>query len=493
MNDETRLVNANPDVSVHKTSVQDRALGRAIQIEVSQREELDGVAYDDLAGDIFHHMYKRDPQVLQGDDVPPSRAINHRLINWMADSPGFRESRQHSTGSVAAARAASGLMYQHLTSREAYKEALEAQQKAEEKQKEQQEKQAAADALQGMPGMEQTQQQMAQEAAEAQAAMEQLIEQAQQSLHGLEEDAVARASLLAASKKAGQEAREVQEQMKSWGLGDGADLQTTQRFMEMNTERLKRIAKIAGRMHGIAAQAHRVKVAKGFNPVDIVVTQDVPNLLPEELARLSPTAHPIIRKLAQAQFAQNGMMGYKLGGTGDESGDFIFMGDRSGSMWGDDMETMLGIALGLAKLARDMGRRYVLGTFNHAGGGCPMVTSEDTWEDHMIWANQEASGGTSFDQALQYAMEALSREDAKQRGADLVFTTDGWGRVSDRNYQWWLDFQEEHGARFLYVPVNAEAENANPRLNEMADKVIPLDDMTGDSDDLATAVGGWLR
>lgn len=486
-------VTANPDVSVHKTSIQDRALGKMIELEVTEQGDREGTAYNDLAGDIFHQMYKRDPKLLDGDDVPPNRAINHRLIKWMTDSPGFNESRTHSTGSVAASRAASSLMYSHLTSEGVYQEALKKQQEAEEAEQERKDKQAAANAMKNIPGMEETANELQQQADAIQQMVEQLVEQAQDSLEGLEGDAVAKASLLAASKQAAEEAKEIQEAMKSWGLGDGHDLKTTQRFLELNTERLQRIAKIAGRMHGIAAQSHRVKIAKGFSPVDVIVTQDVPNLLVEELAKLSPHAPEAIRKVAMAQFAQNGMMGYKLGGTGDEAGDFVFMGDRSGSMWGSDMETMLGIALGLAKIARDQGRRYVLATFNHTGGGNPVVTSEDTWEAHMAWANQEASGGTSFDAALQYAQQLLSTEDAKQRGADLVFVTDGWGSVSDRNYQWWLEFQEDNGARFLYVPVNAEAENGNPRLNEMADMVLPLGNLTDEGDDIARAVGGWMR
>lgn len=484
-----QTVNAKPKKSVHALRPQERSMGSIVKIEVPGGEL--GEAQQDLAGDIFWQMYSREPHLR--DDVPAGREINRRLLDWMNGVAGFTASKSECMGSLAASRAASSLMYQHLTKDEILQEAMKQQEEADKAEQERAAEQAAADAMNRMGDGEAAQQHQ-QAADKAAQRAQQAIAQAQASLEGLEGDRVSSAALTAAFRQAEQDAKDINETMKAWGLGDGSrDVQTADRFFELYTEQVKRIAKIIGRVKGIAARARRTRVVTGFAPVDMVLTQDVTQLMPEELARLHPSAPDAVRKLALIEYVENGLLGWQLGGDGEESGPFVAALDRSGSMMGEDLETGLGIVLGLAFVAREEGRRYILGTFNHRGGGILQVCSEDSWEKHLVWANQQASGGTDFDAALEWSQATIEGFEGTVDGTDLVFVTDGWARISPKNLEHWAAFNERTGSRFFYVPVNAQALNANPQLTELADRVMPLDKLSGNVDELAETVAGWMK
>jgi len=526
-------ISARPKISTQKLTLGQRSLGELVKLDIPQ-ENAESEALRDLAGDIFHHLYKQEPEPIDRDEVHPGRRINARLLDWMTDAPNFEKSRQATAGSLPSARCAVPFMHEHLVSDEAFQSAMEAQQEAERLEKERQSEQAMADAMAqlsqddndegegegegGLPGggSGESSPDYKQQAQEHQDKANELSEQvakavanADKKIDGLEEDKVMRAKLASALTKAEEEATETAAAMAGWGIDPSKkeyhDPNLAVKFAQMNNPRLKEIAKLAGRVKGISTQARRNRVTVGLIPTEVKLTKQIENLLPDELMKLHPSSPAVVRIPSVLEYLNNGLAGWHMTGDANEEGPFIFALDRSGSM-GMGYESYsgkyhmqgidigLGIALGLAQLAEAVGRKFILYSFAHRGADIKSVTSEEGWEARMRWASQGPSGGTSFDTALEWAMKKLIEVDGPVNGTDLIFCTDGWASISDENYEAWEEFNRTTGSRMMYVPVDVRGQNTNPQLEELADSTMVLDQLANDDvDQLAGKVGNWMK
>ena len=505
-------VQALPKIPTQKLTAGERAIGRLTQLDIpaddktEPRLEID--ASRDLAGDLFYNMFKRAPK--QRDDIPASRKLNQQLLDWMNESSGFERSRQNTIANIASASAASSLLWQNLTSDEAIADAMAQQELAEKAEQKAKQDQALADAHEaaGNEGAAKIHRERAEHANEvadehASAASEMLDE--------IKDDPIASASMAAAAREAAQEAEDISEAMSAFGNGSGVGMGTgsgsnakhdpkaAMEFLERYTEQIKKIAELAGRIRGMALTAYRERVAVGPIMNRIGLTKDPQKLLPSEWALFRKDVPDILRAEHAARLVTDGLIGWIPDGDAEKQGPFVCMIDDSGSMGiGGRRIVAKAIALGLAQAAKATGRDYIIGSFSYHAEDSKFVTSNDDWVAHLNWATYEIGGGTSFDVAFAQAIEQLEALGAAKQ-ADLMFVSDGEGRVSDETIMRWLSFNKEHGCRVQYVPVGIDARKLERdysewfNIMELVDRVLPLDELSADegTDLAAKAASRW--
>jgi len=211
--------------------------------------------------------------------------------------------------------------------------------------------------------------------------------------------------------------------------------------------RLREILRRAGRIQRIAARPDTRRRTDGREEVvDVERGGDLARLLPSELARL---AHPKLRLLALRGVVERTAMQYRMVGTEPEGrGPVVLLLDESGSMVGRGGEPHLWArAVGIATLASGAKQRREVTVVGFNGGITSVyrlrkdgtaarlsTTSPEQVEAEiggiadavLAVASTRASGGTSFDVVLRYALASGVRS----ARADLVFVTDDECSVS---------------------------------------------------------------
>lgn len=494
-------IGALPQQSVQRLELFDRVLGRQVTVPVAPGDDGEvSPAHADLAGDVFHQLHRREPELLPVDQVPAGRQVNHKLLEWMAGSPGFQDAAATCAGSIMAARSSAGLLWQNLTSDEALQAALQLQEQAAEAEARAAELEALARGYQDI------------DPEQAQGHRDKALQLRQQAT-GLAGEAsdkldqqlgnpVARARLAATAEQAKQEARQINQELAGWGFGPGTatweDPAEVLAFYEQLTPHARMIAEIAGRVRAAMAAARRTRVPSGQVPIDVEFTQDISRILPDQLIRLAPGWLPADRADALIQFFGGGLLGIKPAGDGDAAGDFVAGVDVSGSMRGGRDAVAKGIALGMAQAARDSDdyREYVLFSFSAGSSSIAAVRSTDGWREHLQWAGAGSGGGTDFNTALiesMIYMEDMDRPDA----CDLTIISDGIGLVDILVANDWRRLADQYGWRMLFIPVAYDDMGlaGDLSLAELADQVMSLAELDAQQGtDLARqALAGFYR
>lgn len=475
-----------PDVPTVKLSPSQRALGRLTQVNVTSEPE--GAAQRDLAGDLFYEYFLG--QVETAAPIPPERAVNRQLIDWLKSTHGWQAGRASTTANLPASLTAAALAWAHLSNEETVKEALKQQEEAAAAARDAKTKKRAADALEaaGDPSAGDARQQaeMAQIQAEGLAAVAQAI------ITEAQGKPLQQVAMAAIARAAAEQAKEVALAAAGWGMGPGSHIQTDPAaalaFLKHNSGKVAQIAKLAGRLRGYALQSRREAAPAGIVPAGVGYTRDLSRVFPTELAMLRPDAPPALRARKAAEFASRGLLGYTTAADHQERGPFVAAVDVSPSMHGAREIVAKAIALGVAQVAAMEQRPYLLFAFASDRRTITAVSSEEGWPEHLKWAGSSQSGGTDFDMALDETMIRLRQ--LKAAVADALFVSDGEAGVLSQTRYNWNAFAQDSGARLFYVPVGR---GYLRDIDEMADQVInvaDLDEATGA--DLAAALGRWL-
>ncbi|MGC9025696.1 MAG: vWA domain-containing protein [Chloroflexia bacterium] len=494
-----------PERSVWKLSLTDRWLGEILQMELPRRPE--GAGERDLAADCFWAAFRGRPEFLE--PPPPERSVNRLLLEWLTGQAGWDASCVHTQAHIPASLLAAPALWANLTTDEVVRRALEEQAGAEEAAKAAEEARREAqaqawqaralEALGDREGARRTRAQaqaLLEEAAKAQAQAQAQADAAASALAGWRQAEPERAQALlgAAARAAREKAAQAQEVLSGWGLGPGTLSRMSPQGIlalvkRLNAAKIRRIARLAGRLRNIALSARRSRVARGPVPYGLARTQDLQDALPEELAGLSPSAPAPLRARKAAEWASDGLLGIVRRGEAREGGPFLAAVDVSGSMAGAREETAKAIALALAMVARDEGRDFCLVAFSSAGDPLVRLTAEEAGRDPQAlleWAAATYGGGTDFDVPIRAAMDWIG----PRPEADCVFISDGEARPSEETAAAWKRFAQETGARLLYVPV-ATGYGA---MEKLADRVLPASELIeSEADRVAREVGRWMK
>lgn len=499
-------ITALPKVTVNQWGIGERALGRLLKLYLDKTPA--DVPQADLAGDTLFSLWKNDPQMQR--EIPTERAVNAALLQWVRDTPNWQATKNFTAGNLPAAIASSGILWQMLTDDKTIQSALKKQAAAAQAVEQAEQEQFKADALEqaaknGKRGAARKSQKAKQNATGLQQKAAQLAQVAGQAIDKAKTDKMVETVVSGAVGEAKKEAQETAEQMAGWGFDSGSDVHkdptAAQDFMRRHSERLAAIAKMAGRMRGVALSARRSRIATGTTIAEVQPTKNLLNVFPGELAFLSPHAPIQLRATQAAKLSSTGLLGWKLGGDAKERGPFVAYVDVSRSMgsrdaWGLEREVVgKGIVLGIAQTAKAEGRSYIIGTFGSDRDPTFTCQSSDNWKAHLDWAEKSRGGGTSFDKALTEIMEKLTTLGKTAKGADAVIVSDGEALVSEEVAKKWREFAKESGARLLYVPTPEDAYADDARsLSKLADKVITLGALDKTHGEGATsAIAQWMK
>ncbi|HLF28192.1 MAG TPA: hypothetical protein VJG32_17825 [Anaerolineae bacterium] len=482
-------VSGLPQISTLRLSPAERALGRMTKLSVSR--DPDGPAQSDLAGDIFHSLYQADPR--RADQTPPERGVNKTVLDWARSMQSWESTRANTVANLPVAATTAGLMWEMLSQEEALKEALKKQEEADEKARQAAAAEAAAQGFEAA-GMTDEADRAAAQAEALREEAGQIADQAAAAIDDAQGDAMTNAAVASAVRKAGQAGKRLAKEMAGWGFGPGSDVRTDPKaaleFARRNSAKVRQIALLAGRLRGIALQSRRERVTHGPITAEAGLTRDLMHVFPSELALLRPDVPPALRAQKVAQFAEGGLVGWRLRGNAEKRGPFVAAVDVSGSMIGHREIIAKAIALGVAQAAKAEGRSYVLFTFGADNDPVSVVESAQGWQQHVEWAEHSRGGGTSFNRALDETMSRLARLGKHCKGADALFISDGEAVVAQDVAAKWRRFKQLTSTRLLYVPVA----RGYGSIEALADQVIPvaeLDPKAGEG--LARDVAGWMR
>jgi hypothetical protein len=284
----SNITNALPQKSTLALSPQQRSLGRLIKLKPETLVQ--GDAQADLLKDTFHALYQSEPQPKSIDALPEERHVNAKLLDWLRNTQGFTNTRANTAGSLLVSSRVAPPLWQTLLKDEALQEALQGQELAEEtadmaKSAHQKARQheLAADAMRqaghneqadNLDNMAEVLAQNAEEfSEEAQKIGQKAGEKLDQALES-EMGYVHRAAIAAAAVQAEETAKEAAEIARGWGFGPGSenghiDAKTAQEFWKQNQGKIAEIAKLAGRMKGVALNSHFSTSRHGFVPTNI--------------------------------------------------------------------------------------------------------------------------------------------------------------------------------------------------------------------------------
>ena len=481
-------VKAYPEKPVSRLNLSERMLGRRTALALARQPETQAEA--DLAGDIFWSIFRHDPRLRE--ETPEGREGNRILMDYMMKNSGYQTAQSQVAGNLPASIFSSNLMHVHLTSEEVAQEILKKQEEAEKAAKRQAEKKAEQQAAQAA-GKHKEAAQAGAAAAEAGADQQAALEALQGLAEKLDGDTVAKASMMAAGKKAAEEGQKIAAEMQGWGLEPGEEgtinPQDALEYLKSRKGKLERIAQMVGRMKKVALNARATDPKPyGYTPHGAEYSRDLLRVFPDQAARLSQANHPALRMMAVQEFLDTGLLSWEMAADGKEAGDFYMLVDESGSMSGSPEIAAKGIALGIAQAAKADGRNYTIGSFS-SYEDVREINSGADWKAHMEWATTFQGGGTDFNLALEWAMRKMEADEVTNN--DLVIVTDGDGNLTPEMAQRFTHFKEATGTRLFFIPIGFDPKSS--RLHAISDKILPVDDLTQDAEGVAREIGSWMR
>lgn len=266
-------------------------------------------------------------------------------------------------------------------------------------------------------------------AREAEAQDAAAVKQIQQSVSHV------RSKLRGAIQKASEALDEAQEALDGLGCGGGpgaknrvASPRTEVLSAVRNDARLRRIAKLAGRLRAQAIQKQNTKAKHGREELcDVTVGSDLARLLPSETVFL---ADPDLEALLYRKLIENAALEYELRGLETKAeGPIVLVVDESGSMSGQNDEWAKAVALALMEVAARQKRVFA---YVHFDDGVSRVDTfanpgSVSMPELLACVEHFTGGGTSIAAGLAEADRIIgqAKEHRDFKRADVVLITDG--------------------------------------------------------------------
>lgn len=227
-----------------------------------------------------------------------------------------------------------------------------------------------------------------------------------------------------------------QEELEMLGIGWGnSDNQSTQLSPAIkmaliqkiaSNDKLRQIAKIAGRLKGIADRKRRSKTIDSFGEVtSIELGNNLSRLLPGELLHL---ADPALFPLFAQGYYDRSLLQYKTKGKQKRSrGPVIVCLDSSGSMQGLPDDWAKAITAVLGQIANQDSRHFRI--IHFATQVCRIDDFFPKQHDQQRLLESMLSfyngGGTDWQPALKAAVKCIEQQRTVFKQADIVIVTDG--------------------------------------------------------------------
>lgn len=434
-------------------------------------------------------LYKAHPALRDGSEIAPSCRLNRAILKEVAGEARWEDLRARTrldeAMSVLGAATLADRLFEVLTE-EQKRQVQEAAEAGREARRQEALAAALADAAQQGSAPSGDVEARIRAALDAARKAQQRAERAAaRAVEGLDEGA--RRRLRLATRQAVQDLNERAGEMTGWGLsaGPGSRVPPEERLALAQaiaeSAKLRRIARLAGRLRNLALAAQAEKVKSGVGEVyGVELGRNLGRLLASEAVRLR---HPVLRKDFLRRFALGQLLQYRLRGREKAGmGPLVVVWDESGSMMGEKETWAKAVALALLAVAQRQKRPWAGVAFS-AGEQCRSVVFDAPHRqvrpgDLVDMARRFFAGGTDFELALGKAREIVGEERSFRR-ADVVFVTDGIARVSDEWLDDFLRWKRRTGTRIFAVLVDLGA-SAEEEVRRWSDRVERMLDFARD-------------
>lgn len=434
----------------------------------------------DLVGDMFAALLKPAPRL--EDRIPPSHAVNQRIVSELLGADRYNELRQYTLGD----RVGAGLGVAALTGfvRELHDRLGDVQDAADTAQAAQDRAEQMLDELLAGEGADDE----GGLSADAQATLDELRQEAQTAADDVDAlldqqgpaiGRVVRQGLQHAVDNAAEE----RAQCAAWGTSPGelALKDPAERLalgQLLSTDRTRRIAEQFGRLRNL----HWGSTEKRFDRLpeevfDVTLSDDIAHLLPSDMLGLvdDDLFDDWLRR-----YTERGLATYELRGVVRKGrGAVIYCGDGSSSMEGARDEATKGLGLALLGVAKDERRAFHAIDFGGPGRikewhfECPADFVTDRMLDYAGTFLRD--GGTCFVTPLDRSVALLEAEHAATGKVDssIVFVTDGKAEITG---PWLQGFLEAHDRLGFTVYGISVGHPVAPALAAVSDYVAEITD-----------------
>ena len=254
-----------------------------------------------------------------------------------------------------------------------------------------------------------------------------------------------------------------------------------------SSDRLRQIAKLAGRMERVAATKAKSKIKPGVGEIHgIDLGSDLARLLPSELVNLK---RPRLRLALLARLQERRALTYGMTGREPQGrGPIVVLLDESSSMRDDDRDIWSkAVCLALLSTATKQKRAWHLIAFNGSiTREVDIPPGKGTSAKIQEALDHQCRGGTDFNAPVRRACEVI-RTSKTMKQADVIIITDGEDELEPDAVEEVTALTRTEGVSWFVVGIgSAAAETCATSLGPISTSMFALRRL--DDDDLIVPV-----
>jgi uncharacterized protein with von Willebrand factor type A (vWA) domain len=470
------------------------------QLIEQERERLPTAA--PLIEDLFYTLYRPAPTLREPEQLTLAATVNRSILEEVMSTSQWDSIRQAGTvgdqlyAAVATATVAKAILKRlDRKMQQRLRELHEAEAEAERLFTQ---AETLEDLAEQKPDRAQSLYDQARQAREAAAQQQQQAEQLaaalQQDAERLEDET--RGAARPALEEAEGELEAMSAAVKTFtngyadgGMGGGSSSMSLKEKLQLanrvgQSERLRQIAQLCGRMTRIALQTQKTRI---IHPPDeivgITIGNDIGKMLPAETALL---AEPMLEAFFFKKYADKSLMQLDMRGSEKQGrGPVIVALDSSGSMSGalggqaSKEAWSKAVMLALLAIARKQKRDFAVLHFSDVGEMKAFVFPKGEARSTDLIATTEFfyGGGTAYDTWMQAALKLV--EESRFNRADVICVSDGDVHISARLEQDWNRRRREREMRCYSVLLGDQRGAA--ALGRISDALATVDDLRKDT------------
>lgn len=252
------------------------------------------------------------------------------------------------------------------------------------------------------------------------------------------------------------------------------------------SQNLKKIIELAGRFRRVAQSQQRQKAKHGLDEVvGIVQNNDIPRLLPQELAQFADPDLELdfLRRLQERQTLCFDFKGIES----VAKGPIIVVVDESGSMGGNKIETAKALALAMAWIARKQKRWCCFMAFSGGSEHRTIVLEpgKPKEEELVEWLEGFIGGGTTLDVPLVELPAYFDKNLQHLKGkTDVLCITDAIVSCPPEMAEHFLAWKKRSQCKMITFVIEGEPGDLAP----LSDQLFQMDAIEADSEAVHTAV-----
>jgi len=477
-----------------------KAVGEKLR-KLEKEGKADYEVFPELLQDVFSSLYKYVPELNPELAMKKDYVMNHALIQKILEHPKWKELRVYTKLDNVTSSIGTEFFGEEL--REIIKKMKEQQ---EALKKLQDAADAAAAAAADAEGDEEGEEgdEEGTEGGRNGKKMEleeakKLLDEAKKNFKDSMNDKTLRQNISNMMKKVQDGVTETSDLIQNWGLGNDpsythSDYKEKMELVNMlrNSDKLKKIAELAGRFKAIALSVQREKVKRGIDEIySIAPGKNLDRTLPSELMALTDET---LEMDFYKKYVEGNLLNYTLSGREKKKrGPIIICLDSSGSMSGMAEIWSKAVGIALLEVARVQKRDFC--GIHFSGEMNPkklkvhtfMKTDPFNIRNLIDFCSYFECGGTCFEPPLERSRMFADSGEADWLRASIVFVTDGEAPVTNKFRDDFNKWRKDKKVKVITILIDSYA-NSMSSVKEFSDEIHRLSSMKADSDPLALQI-----